>query len=235
MLTEEPQTLTLQTKGEGVVTAGDIEAPGQVEILNPEQENAHITDKKTELKMEITVDHGLGFVPKSVHQKDKVDIGTIALDALFSPIRRVNYEVEQMRVGDRTDFNRLRISIETDGTLTPKEALEKSIETMINQLKAIVGFQEEIDLSAQAEEKKPENDTESSDENDESEIRKERIESLGHSTRTENALSDANIRTIGGLMQKNEVDLLDVDGLGKKGIEEIIDALKDKGVELKES
>ena len=135
MHTDGPVTLTLKASGQKVVTAADITVPSQVEILNPEQKIAEITDKSTKLDIELTVEHGLGYVPREVHQKDKVDIGTIALDAVFTPIRRVNYEVENMRVGDRTDYNRLRIAIETDGTLTPREALEQSIEIMIHQLK----------------------------------------------------------------------------------------------------
>jgi DNA-directed RNA polymerase subunit alpha len=96
--------------------------------------------------MEITVEKGLGYVAKEVLHKDRVDIGTISLDATFTPIRKVNYEVENMRIGDRTDFNRLRISIETDGTITPREALESSIALMISQLKAIIGFKEEEEV-----------------------------------------------------------------------------------------
>jgi len=115
---EEPVTMTLKKKGSGVITAADIEAPSQVEILSPQQPIAEITNKTTELDIEFTVERGLGYVPREVHQKDKVDIGTIALDAVFTPIRRANYEVENMRVGDRTDYNRLRIMIETDGTIS---------------------------------------------------------------------------------------------------------------------
>ena len=88
------------------------------------------------------IEKGLGFIPKEIFQKDKVDVGTIAVDAIFTPIRRVSYEVENMRVGDKTNHNRLRISIETDGTLTAREAMTRSIEIMINQLKAIIDFKE---------------------------------------------------------------------------------------------
>jgi DNA-directed RNA polymerase subunit alpha len=141
-LSDEPQVLELKVKGIKDVKAGDIKVPGQVEILNPELHLASLSDKETELNIEIRVEKGLGYVPKDVLQKERTEIGHIALDAIFSPIRRVNYEVENMRVGDRTDFNKLKIFIETDGTLTPKEALEESITIMITQLKAIVGFKE---------------------------------------------------------------------------------------------
>src|SRR3989338_3333145 len=138
---DEPQTISLITKGSGEITAKDFKLPSQVEIKNPEQHIADLSGKAV-LELEATIERGLGYVPREVLTKDKVDIGTIALDATFTPIRRVNYEVENMRVGDRTDFNRLRILIETNGTITPREALEQSIETMIHQLKAVIGFQE---------------------------------------------------------------------------------------------
>jgi DNA-directed RNA polymerase subunit alpha len=114
--------------------------------MNPDMEILTITDKNINLEIEMTVENGLGYIPKEDLHKDRIDIGNIALDGVFTPIRRVHYETENMRVGDRTDFNRLIISIETDGTITPKGALEKAIEIMITQLKAIVGFKEEVEI-----------------------------------------------------------------------------------------
>ena len=143
MITDEPQTMTIKVKGIKDISAGDIKVSGQMTILNPELHIASVTDKNAEFDVEMTVEKGLGYVPREVLQKNKVDIGVMTLDASFTPIRRVHYEVENMRVGERTDFNRLRIFIETDGTLTSKEALERSIEIMIVQLKAVVGFKEE--------------------------------------------------------------------------------------------
>lgn len=225
---DEAQTLTLKVKGEKEVTAADIEDNPQVEILNPELVIAHVTDKKTELTIEMTAERGLGYVSKESLQKGKVDIGVIALDAIFSPIRRVNYEVEKMRVGERTDFNRLSIFIETDGSIAPREVLEQSILIMIDQLKAIVGFQEE------EEEKEVEEPTEEQGDEPDSEVLKTRVESLSLSTRTENALISANIRTLGGLVGKTESDILDIEGLGKKGLDEIGDALSSRSLSLKE-
>ena len=112
---DEPMTITLKKSGVGMVTASDLIVPSQVEILNGDQHIAEITAKGVTLEMEILIEKGLGYVPREIHQKDKVEIGTIALDAVFTPIRRANYEVENMRVGDRTDYNRLRVFIETDG------------------------------------------------------------------------------------------------------------------------
>jgi DNA-directed RNA polymerase subunit alpha len=224
----EPQVLRLKAKGPLDVTAEMIEVPGQVEILNKDQHIASLVDKNASLDIEMTVEAGIGYVSKEVLQKDRVDIGSIALDAAFSPIRRATYEVELMRVGDRTDFNKLIISIETDGTISPKEVLEKSIGIMISQLKAIVGFKEEDETTA--EDIKTENDR---SEEEKTEFLKTRIESLDLSARTLNALTNANIRTVGGLVRKKEIDILEIEGLGNKGLEEIKSILKDNGYELK--
>jgi DNA-directed RNA polymerase subunit alpha len=230
MTTDEPITVSVKVKGEKAVTGGDLELPGQVEILNPEQPICTLTGKNSALSMEFRLEKGLGYVPKEVLQREKVEIGTIALDAIFSPIRRVNYEVENMRVGDRTDYNRLKITVETDGSLTPRKALEEAIEIMITQLKAIVGFKEEEPMLVSQE-------TPSTPEGKEdgvyTEFLKTRIDSLDLSARTQNALADANIRTVGGLVRKGEEDLLALDGLGDKGIQEIKRALSNFGVTLK--
>lgn len=227
---DEPITMSLKKKGPGIITAGDIEAPSQVEILSKEQPIAEITNKTTELDIEFTVENGMGYVPREVHQKDKVEIGTIALDAVFTPIRRANYEVENMRVGDRTDYNRLRVMIETDGTISPIEALEKSIEVMIHQLKAVIGFQEPETESTDTEIPAESAETEGAEVDPD--VLKTRIENLDLSARTLSALEEANIRTIGGLVRKKKDDILALDGIGPKGVEEIVDLLKDMGVSL---
>lgn len=229
IVNDEEQTVHINVKGIKEVTAGDIKVPGQVEVLNPEQYIASITDKSTDLSIEIKIKKGLGFIPKEEIQKEKVEIGVIAMDAIFTPIRRVNYEVENMRVGDRTDFNKLIFSIETDGSIAPAEALEKSIFIMLEQLKAIVGFEEPVEVK---EVKKVEKG-EDTDKEADPEFLKTRIETLDLSVRTVNALSNANIRTVGGLAKKKEKDLVDIEGLGNKGIQEIKKALSNFGIILK--
>ena len=232
--TDEPIKIQLEKTGVGHVTAKDISAPSQVEILNPEQPICEITNKSTALKMEITVERGLGYVPREVHKRDKVDVGTIALDAVFTPIRRANYEVENMRVGDRTDYNRLRINVETDGTYTPRAAVESAIEVMIHQLKAIVGFQEgtqdqEHDTATGSDEPSATADSEP-----DQDILKTRVETLDLSTRTLQALEAASIRTLGGLVRKKKDDILALDGIGPKGGDEISDLLDKMGLTLSE-
>jgi DNA-directed RNA polymerase subunit alpha len=232
LITDEPQTITLKAKGIKTLTAKDIEVPGQVEILNPDLHIATLTDKSSDFEAEITVEKGLGYVSKDVLTKDRVDIGVISLDATFTPIKKVNYEVENMRVGDRTDFNRLRISIETDGTLTAKEALENSISLMIMQLKSIVGFKEEEVVVPEKEESSDSKESGAKEEMD-VEFLKTRIDAIGLSPRTTKALTSANIRTVGGLARKKEIDILDIEGLGSKGIQEIKKVLSQYGITLK--
>ncbi len=235
MISDEPQTLTLSVKGPKEVLASDIKTGGQVEILNPETYIAEVTGK-VNLNIELKIEKGLGFVPKEIMQKEKVDIGTIAVDAIFTPIRRVSYEVENMRVGDNTNHNRLRISIETDGTMTAKDALSQSIVIMINQLKAIVDFKEPEEVkiekkSTKGGEKETEEDKKGEDFTD---VLKTRTDSLDLSTRTLNALTAANIRTLGGLARKRREDLLEIEGIGEKGITEIKKVLSKSGLNLKE-
>lgn len=225
------QTLSLSVKGPKTVTAADFKLPGQVEVLNPDQHIAEVVGKSS-FDMEVTAERGLGYVPKEVHQKERVEVGTIALDAIFSPIRRVNYEVENMRVGDRTDFNRLRIVIETDGTISPHQALEQAIETMIHQLRAIVGFKEEKVEDVRDEEGAVLN-TRGEHMHADAEILKTRISELQLPARVEAALDNASIRTVGGLVRKREDDLLAIEGLGQKGMQDIKRALSNIGLTLR--
>lgn len=224
---DEPQTISLSVKGPKQVTAADFNLPSQVGIANPEQHIADIAGKIS-FELEATIERGLGYVPREVLTKEKVDIGTIALDATFTPIRRVNYEVEDMRVGDRTNFNRLRILIETNGTVSPREALERSIEIMIHQLKAVVGFQEEAEVSqtmesrASAPEKTAGKDP-----------AKVKLDELGLSTRIVTSLEEGGIKSVAGLLRKTPSALKELDGVGDKAVGEIVEALDTLGLELK--
>ena len=124
---DEPQVLSLKVKGEKVVTAGDIELNSNVELINPDEVIATLTAKDAELDIEVKVERGLGYVPVEMRKTEgRLPIGTIAIDAIFTPVQRVNYTIEDMRVGDRTDYNRLHLEITTDGTISPSAALHKS-------------------------------------------------------------------------------------------------------------
>ena len=232
---DEPATAKLVAKG-GVVTAKDFETSGQLVVTSPDQYIAEVTGKGSDLTIEVVVSSGMGFVPREMLSKEKVDIGTIMTDARFSPIVGASYDVEDMRVGDRTNYNRLRMTIETDGSVSPKDALEQSIKIMLEQFRAILDLKEvalmkpvepEVMITEEAEEESP------LSKEDLTEILKTRIDSLQFSTRTLNALSDAGIRTVGGLIQKTEDGLLELDGFGEKGLSEVKEVLTNYGLSLK--
>lgn len=246
LIGDEPVKVSFSAKGPKLVTAADINAKGAVSISNPEQYICEITSKAG-ISVELTIERGLGFVPRDAHHKQKADIGTIFLDAIFSPIRRVSYDVEEMRVGDKTNFNRLRMTVETDGTISPREALETSVMTMIEQLAAIVSVDSGkiiADVQAMSAAKVPAMEMPSTEEEgampheeesvDVTDVLKNRIDGIGLSTRTLNALSAANIRTVGGIARKRVDDLLEIDGIGDKGITEIKEALAQFNLSLKD-
>lgn len=123
---DEPQVVTLKVKGEASITAADIHGTTFVQVVNPDMHLATLSKKGAELDMEITVEKGLGYVPSESRRMERLPIGTVVLDALFSPVVRVAFDVENMRVGDQTDYNRLKIDIETDGSMSPSEAIHKA-------------------------------------------------------------------------------------------------------------
>lgn len=144
--TDEPQVLKLKIKGEKDVTAADIEMNSSVEVINPGAHIATLTSKSAELDMELTVEKGLGYMPVEARKAEKLPIGTIALDALFSPVRKVNFTVENMRVGERTDYNKVRLMIETDGSISPQDVLRKAsniLKDHFAKISAIGGEKEE--------------------------------------------------------------------------------------------
>lgn len=134
---EAPVTLTLDTKGEGPVTAELIKLTPEVELVNPDQHIATITDKKIDFSMELTVERGVGYVPVEQKQKEKLPIGVIAVDAIFSPVRLVNFKIDDIRVGQRIDFNKVTMEVETDGSIMPEAALKRAAEILIDQMKVV--------------------------------------------------------------------------------------------------
>lgn len=230
-----PYTATISIKGERKIKAGDIKTPSQLEVVNPEQHIATLTDKKASFEAELTVEKGLGFQSIEARSKEKVAIGTIALDAAFSAVKLVNYEVENMRVGDRTDYNRIRFHIETDGSIAPREAFQHAAKILLEQFAALAGaftFKDgDAHTSTGAHEGGPENETE---EPGSESPEKKKVEDLDLSTRVTNALTEAGIKTVGQLAKKNERKLKELEGLGEKGITEIKKALGNLGMILKQ-
>lgn len=234
-----PYTASLTVKGEKRVTAADIKTPSQLEVVNPELHLATLTDKKAALGMELAVERGVGYQPIEARRKEKVEIGMIALDAAFSPIRLVTFEVENMRVGDRTDYNRVRFHIETDGSISPRSALSSAAGILKEQFAALAGVFAESPRAVPAEAiaHAPESGgTSSEDAGDsfEEQVLKKRIEDLELSTRALNALANTGIKNVGALAKKTEKKLRNVEGLGDKGIIEIKKALGNLGLTLKQ-
>ncbi|MBU6500245.1 MAG: DNA-directed RNA polymerase subunit alpha [Patescibacteria group bacterium] len=134
---DEPQVLILKVKGEKVITAADIKTTSEVEIMNPDEPLATLTSKDAELEIEVKVERGLGYSAVESRKEGRLNIGTIAIDAIFTPVTKVNFVVEDMRVGDRTDYNRLRLEVETDGTISPSSALHKSANVLKDHFEKI--------------------------------------------------------------------------------------------------
>lgn len=243
LIGDEPQTITLVATKSGVVTAGEFNTNGLAEVLTPDQPIAEITDKSGRLEIDITLAKGLGLIARENLAKEKTEVGEIVMDAVFTPIVRAHYEVENMRVGDRTDYNRLRVFLETDGSQTPSQILSDAIRIMLEQFKAILDLKEfiipeqgaatpivtaEVTESVVIDQEDEEEDVDLTD------VLKTRIDSIQLSTRTLNALSEAGIRTVGGLIQKTEKDLLGLDGFGEKALKELKEVLADFGLALKD-
>jgi DNA-directed RNA polymerase subunit alpha len=240
MTGDEMQVVTIEAKGEKVVTANDIKAPSQIEVINTDQHIATLSAKTSSLKMEITLEKGIGYAAKESRVKnEKAAVGTIILDADFTPIRRVKYDVENMRVGDRTDYNKLVIGIETDGTATPNEVLEESIDIMIEQLEAMKYNPIKKTVFADSLDNRPFDLSKNSDNVEVEEVIEEdgntkiKVEDLPLSVRTSNALMMAGIKSVAGLLRKTEDDIFNLEGLGAKAVEEIKEALGNLGLELK--
>ncbi len=234
---DEPQLLTLDAKGAKAYTAKNLAVPATVEIVDAESPILTITDKQAHIVLELTVEKGLGYVPRELARKEKVEVGMMTLDALFSPIRTVNYEVEDMRVGNRTDYNLLRFHIETDGTITPRDAFAQTVDIAVRQFTALAeGFSEtpsEEETFLAPSEHASELEQEQIDQIDEANINKVRIEDLHLPSRTINALNEHGIKTIGGLLRRDTESLSEIPGIGEKAIQEIKRALGSMGLTLK--
>ncbi len=228
--------INLKVKGTSVVTAKSFDIDGNVEVTTPDQYIAEITDESKGLDIELNLLKGIGFVSKEDLPNKETIIGDILVDAIFSPIRKVNYEVENMRIGDRTDYNLLRINLETDGSISAKEALESALRIMINQFRAILDLKEEeiVEESIIVEDTITLDSEPDIDEDERVELLKTRVDTLDFSSRTEKALNNANIRTLGGIVQKTRENLLSLDNFGQKSLDEVVDTLDTFRLSLKD-
>jgi len=225
----ESHKVTLKVKGERAVKGSDFECPSQIKLVNPELHIATITDKKTELEIELTIEKGIGYIPKDQVKKGKSEIGAIVVDAIYTPIKNVNFQVENMRVGDRTDFDRLTLEIETDGTITPEEAFFEACDILIKHFNII--FQGKA--GEEPEEAKVLEEVEKEPEEKSADITKLVVEDMKLTGRTLNALVNNGIKTVGGIIKKSEDELIELDGMGDKAVSEIKRKIKKLGLELK--
>ena len=240
VFTDEPVMMTLKVRGEKEITAKDIKTSSDAEIVNPSLHIASITDKKGELDMELWAEKCLGYVPQEKRKTEKLEVGTIALDAIFTPIRKINYKIENMRVGDRTDYNKIIFTIETDGTISPENAFEYASKKLVEQFNVLAEMEKDEKKKTEKSAAKEHENKESGKKDKGAEKEKEKedslkitVEDLKLPNKIINILISSKIKTLGGLVKKGEDDLRAIDGLGDKGIKEIRKAVGYFGLTLK--
>ncbi len=231
---DEQQTATLKVKGEKKVSAEDIKMPSQVEVVNPDAHIATLTSKSASLEMEIRIERGVGYSTIESRKREKQEIGAIAVDAIFTPVKTINFEVEDMRVGDKTNYNRLKFDIETDGTITPAEALKSAADLFIEHLK-IVAAPVKTGKAEKKEIEKSEKPVKSEPSKGDADIiAKTKIDDLKLSNRTQNILLNNHIKTIAGLLRLSQKELLDLEEFGEKALKEIKKSLGKLGLTLRQ-
>lgn len=221
-LHSDEEYLTLSASGAGEVTAKDIKPNSNVEIANPDLHIATLDNKQTKLDMEIKVEKGRGYVQIEKREGEKLGVGMIAIDALYAPIVKVRYNVEAMRVGQMTDLDRLIIELETDGSITPKEAVEQASEILVDHFLVLSGKdsvqrKEKIEEGAESE----------------SPAAKILIEEVNLSPRTTNALLNNELKTIDDVLNLTDNELKNLKGFGTKAYEEVKDKVAELGFEMK--
>lgn len=228
-----PITVSLAVKGGNDATAGDFKTSSAIEVVNTDHHIATVTDKKSTFELECTVEKGLGYVPVDQQDRDEKEIGVIAIDAIYTPVRRVNFTVENMRVDKRTDYEKVTLEIETDGSLSPEDAFERATTILVEQFSAmntvIDANEAKKELAKEKELKKQKEHTEEAP----LAVQPELPESIsGVSTRTMNILETNNLTAPEKISALTEDELNELDGMGGKGIKEIKKAIGDLGLTL---
>ncbi len=225
MADREPRTITIESKGEGTVTAANIVSPdGKVEVLNPEQHIATLSGE-ADLKMTMTVQVGKGYALAEQNKDEEAPVGTIPIDAVFSPIRRVNYVVGQARVGQRTDYDKLTIEVWTDGSVLPEDAVAYGAKILKEQMSIFINFDEGAEPEPERK-----GDREARPKFNENLYRS--VEELELSVRSANCLKNADIHKIYQLVQKTEAEMLKTKNFGRKSLNEIKEVLSEMGLSL---
>ena len=224
--TNEPKTAYIEYEGEGVVRAGDIQISSDVEILNPELPIATLSGKDTKLYMELTITKGRGYVSSEKNKGDDLPIGVIAVDSIYTPVERVNVTIENTRVGQITDFDKLTLDVHTNGTLVPDEAVSLAAKVLSEHLSLFIDLSENAKTAEVMVEK----------EDDEKEkVLEMSIDELELSVRSYNCLKRAGINTVEELTNKTSEDMMKVRNLGRKSLEEVLAKLKELGLQLNPS
>ncbi len=221
LLSDGPETLYIKAKGPGDVTAGDIIVNNNVEILNPDHHLATLSGD-AKLSMELTVKAGIGYLPAEKNRDEDAPIGTIPIDAIFSPVKRVNYTVTHARVGQMTDYERLTMEVWTDGSIAPEDAVAMAAKILQNQLKLFINFEEDVEEKQPADRQKPRFN----------ENLYRSIDELELSVRSSNCLRNANIHYIWELVMRTEAEMLKTKNFGRKSLNEIKEILADMGLSL---
>lgn len=221
--TLEPRVLRLEASGEGKVTGANIIGDAQVEVLNPDLHIATLSEGGR-LTMELTVRTGFGYVPAERNKMPNMPVGTIPIDAMFSPIRRVNYNVTNARVGQRTDYDRLVLEVWTDGSVAPADGIAYAAKIIKEQLQIFINFDEEAE--PEYEDKSSENEIL------QNENLYRSVDELELSVRSANCLQNANIKLIGELVQRTEAEMLKTKNFGRKSLREIKEILATMGLSL---
>ncbi len=218
---EEAQQLTIDVEGPATVTGADIDSGANVDVLNPDHVIATVGEDG-HLQMELTVDAGRGYVPAEQNQSEDDAIGVIPIDSLFSPVRKVNYQVSHARVGQRTDYDKLELEVWTDGSVLPEDAVAYASKILKEQMTIFINFDETIEPPPEEEEEEPEFN----------ESLLKPIEDLELSVRSFNCLQTAGIQYVGDLVQKTDAELLKTKNFGRKSLKEIKDILAQMDLEL---
>jgi len=222
--TDKPKLLRLEARGKREVTAGDIQPDPDVEILNPDLHIATLDSKNARLAMEIVVERGKGYVPAEQHRKSEHVIGVIPVDSIFSPIQKVNYIVEDTRVGHSSNYDRLTLEIWTNGAIRPDEAVREASRILIDHFKLFAGMAEEASVPSRQEARV---------DSQLSRLYAMPIEELELSVRPYNCLKRAGIHTVGDLVSRTEEEIISVKNFGRKSLDEVKEKLATLGLSLK--
>ena len=219
---DEPKTVYIEASGECEVTAGDIKADGEVEILNPELHIATLGPDAS-LSMELTLDHGRGYVPADKNKNPQQIIGTIPVDSIYTPVLKVNYAVENTRVGNQTDFDKLTLEVWTDRTISPRDAVSLGAKILVDHFTLFTDLSDSIGSKSTVVEKV---------ETQRDKVLEMTIEELDLSVRSFNCLKRANINTVEDLISKTQDEMIKVRNLGRKSLEEVEHKLAMRGLSL---